>query len=392
MPVRFEADMDELIVHIGPPKTATTEIQQALMEMQDSLLAQGIQLNFPPGVAGHHFLADYLQGAQIDTETGLALNGWFLGDQLTNVYPDRAKSGRQLITAENLAMIPQSGAQELAAWSGADRIHVVAMLREPTRWLWSWWQQSCKTPGAESWADFVQHRLDDRCMFPSTLLNVWSEVPAPIRATLMEMDGTQAFGPVEEFLRVIGYVNNTNVSRRSNRGGHNQSIGAVEAILTRALVDEVAHELKYRSWIYFGDLPDGFISRSCMDLIDKARPMAELGRWVEQGEHDLCKQQLFNEESFPLIASYREQWLKDALATCANPMLTEEGRAALENCVIRYGQRDPFRGFNNACGNGFPSQSGGVELPGEIISLARTMAAAIGFRYQTAIGVAKGRL
>lgn len=373
--------MDELVVHVGPPKTATTEIQETLKQMQPALEEQGILLDLPAGMAAHIQLA-YALGSGGKWERNR--EGWFAGDPESALFPRRAAMGRQLITAEALYDVPSAGAVELMEWSGANSLLVVAGVREPIRWLWSYWQQLCKSPGRPQWSEFVQRMTESRLFFPSSLISPWASLGPKARFTFFEIDRPRSPGPVREFLRAIGYELNSEGLPVTVGGALNKSMGPIEAILSGLLADEIAYDIKERSWVLWGDIPDGFVGRSCVDLMDKARPMYELGAWYGRETAGTACEPLFDHETADALSAYRALWIEDAVASSANSVLTEEGRGALENCAMRYGKSAAFEGFQGPWGSGFPRNNvvDFVELPGYFQPMVRSLSTAIALTYK----------
>lgn len=77
--------------------------------------------------------------------------------------------------------------------------------------------------------------------------------------------------------------------------------------------------------------------------------------------------------------------MEDAISVAGSPYISEDGYMAIENALTRYQSLEPFGGFETACGTGFPSAGGLVELPGEVIVFARVLATAIGMQFRSAI-------
>lgn len=375
--------MDELIVHIGPPKTATTELQEALLPMGEYLASQNILLDLPPNMAGHYLLADALS----HPKTNLKKEGWFASDSATKAFPSLAETGRQLITAETLFAIDAQGVQGLVEWASPTSVLVLAAVREPIRWLWSYWQQLCKSPDCPDWPDFVESMMLSKVLFPSSLVRPWVAAGRPIRFTFFELDRPHSRGPLHEFFRAME-VQEMPTSLQSPSSRHlNSSMGPMEALLTACLVDEVAVDLKERSWVMWGDLPDGFISRTCMDLVDKARPMYELGRWYGCDIDGPIIESIFDRSSHDSLSRYREHWISDARHTSASAHVTDSGRSALESCASRYEAAPLFDGFTGPCGEGFPRRDfkNSIELPGFFHPLVRSLSTAVGLRWQASL-------
>jgi hypothetical protein len=375
--------MDELIVHIGPPKTATTELQQALKCMGDYLASQNVLFDLPPTMAAHSLLAEVLGAHKKNRKR----EGRFASDPTADAFPSLAETGRQLITSEALFTIDAQGVERLFEWAKADTVLVVAAVREPIKWLWSYWQQRCKSPGCPEWPDFVEFMTLHKVLFPSSLINPWVTAGVSTQFAFFELDRPHSQGPLREFLRAIKVQEMPTSLQSPSSRNLNSSMGPMEALLTASLVDEIEVDLRERSWVRWGNLPEGFISRTCVDLIDNSRPMYELGRWYGCDLDGPIVNSIFDRSSLDALSRYREYWIRDALQTSAHTQVTDGGRSALENCALRYESAPLFEGFTGPWGEGFPQRNfkNSIELPGYFQPLARSLSAAIGLRWKASL-------
>jgi len=138
-----------LILHVGPHKTGTTAIQQALLAAQDGLHAAGWHFEtFPEGPAGAHGIADHLNTGQTDRalETLATLD----------------KSDRNLvISSENFSRLNEEQAAILtgALKQHVGRIRVVYYLRNPLDRLQSTWREWVKHGYRYSFVEFLGGRF-----------------------------------------------------------------------------------------------------------------------------------------------------------------------------------------------------------------------------------------
>ena len=144
------ADVAEVYLHVGLPKTGTTSIQQALTAHADGLAAIGVLL--PGGRHLAHRLAAYdLMGQRIPGE-GLQVAGAF--DRL--VAEVRAFGGdKVLVSEEGLARARPRHVRRLLTALEGHRVFVVVTIRDLPGLLASAWQQSVMTGGVVPWPEFV---------------------------------------------------------------------------------------------------------------------------------------------------------------------------------------------------------------------------------------------
>jgi hypothetical protein len=144
------ADVAEVYLHVGLPKTGTTSIQQALTAHADGLAAAGVL--FPGGRHLAQRLAAYdLMGQRIPGE-GLQVAGSF--DRF--VAEVRAFGGdKVLVSEEGLARARPRHVRRLLTALEGHRVFVVVTIRDLPSLLASAWQQSVMTGGVVPWAEFV---------------------------------------------------------------------------------------------------------------------------------------------------------------------------------------------------------------------------------------------
>lgn len=377
--------MTELVIHVGPAKTGSTTIQLMLKQSLTLLRDHGVDLALPPAYAAHHVLANHLAPR---TDLGV---GWFDGDPTEDPFPplDR-RMKRHLLTSEYLDRLDRRAIQRLIDWAHADAVSVIAYTREPVGWLWSSWQQSCKSPGWAEWPDYVRRMTSTDCFFTSRTLEAWDDLVIPARLHVVPLESTGH--PFVSFCAELGITVEPEDVALGDLAHLNAGMDVAETLLTAALVQEVGADLASRSWFSVGDIPRGFVGRGCIDLVDRGRPMADLARAME-ASWSPSQPALLDDESLALVSDYRHAWLADARRVAlAFDGLTSASRERLEQAVDTYSRADAVEMLAGPFGSGFP-RTGFVDampLPAEFYSVARVMAASIGLSWRALGSVSRG--
>jgi len=146
----------QIYLHIGPPKTATTFIQDIIWGNRPVLASQGIHLVGAKGEG--HFLAamDLRRKPLARYEDPRIAGSW---DNLA-AAAHRVKSGKALISHEYFAAANAEHIARLTAdLEGAD-LHIVYTARDLGRQLPAVWQETLKNRSTLTFDLFLDHTLD----------------------------------------------------------------------------------------------------------------------------------------------------------------------------------------------------------------------------------------
>ena len=136
---------EEVFVHIGLPKTATTYLQTIVWSARDQLRSEGLLL---PGVDRR----DHLWASRVVREETIAPG--FFHDRTASSW-DRLRAeieawpGRALVSHEFFAAATAEQAARVVAELAPARVHVVVTAREPLGLFAAGWQESLKN--RETW-------------------------------------------------------------------------------------------------------------------------------------------------------------------------------------------------------------------------------------------------
>ena len=141
----------KFIVHIGPPKTGTSSLQEALSQNRDQLLDQGY--DYPafgrhpdmPQLPGHHGIAQSLQQGALPA----GFQAWL--SQLSGDH-------RVILSSENFAHVPTTGVQLLVQALGAENVEIIYYVRRWEQLLPSVWQELVKHGHSQSYLEFLNHQ------------------------------------------------------------------------------------------------------------------------------------------------------------------------------------------------------------------------------------------
>lgn len=198
------------LVHIGPPKTATTSLQAALHAARPHLEEHGVHY---AGKRRHEMLAavaavggkGFLGGPAPDLSEWEAL----LADM------EAAANRRTIFSSEYLAQARAPKVRDIVDEIGRDRIHVVLTLRPLDRLIPSQWQQYIQTGydvGYEGWlramfsespppsltpSFWVRHRHDE-------LTARWAEAVGPENVTVVVLDPRDHDHVLRVFEQLVG--------------------------------------------------------------------------------------------------------------------------------------------------------------------------------------------
>ena len=185
MPARF-------IVHIGPPKTGTSSLQEALSQNRDQLLAQGY--DYPdfgrhpemPHLPGHHGIAESLHQRQ-ELPEGFAA-------ELDQLSPDH----RVIFSSENFAHLPPEAVQQLVQALGPENVEVIYYARRWEQLLPSVWQELVKHGHSQSYLEFLNHQtsapLASVYLNYMNVLNRWSEAVGVDQLRIFAYDNLRSAG------------------------------------------------------------------------------------------------------------------------------------------------------------------------------------------------------
>jgi hypothetical protein len=376
--------INELIVHMGPPKTSTTAVQFAFHKSSEYLNSQGLQYEPGEGRIAHHDLAKFLKTTPIDELSNLST----LELREHPIFPPLSTSKRQMLSCEDFSsLLVKERAECLVRWATPKQLSLVLAFREPSRWLWSIFQQQARTKSSAnfSWEKFIDEATETPEFFLSEILKPWLQVePAP-RIFLLDLINTSVFAAPAHIAEALD-VELTEQALMDNRNNlYNESLQLGESMLTPIFNEEVINELKYRQQNNWGDIPEAFVRNVLLYQSSIAKTMFELGRDLENKTRE-DSSFLLDDSSFVALQRFSDVWWDDFDTTLAQlPGIQPIGLSEASRV------RPPiFTGYDLSIGKGFPVDGFAnlIELPPEFFSMVRLFAANIGLLYKTMRGSA----
>ncbi len=181
----------KFIVHIGPPKTGTSSLQEALFQHRDQLLALGY--DYPAfgrhpkmsHLPGHHGLAQNLHKDGLPPQ---------LQDALRQLPDDR----RVILSSESFAHVSEAGIEQLLQVLGADNVEIIYYARRWEQLLPSVWQELIKHGHSQPYLEFInQHTSAPAASLYlnyANTLNRWAAVAGAKNLRIFSYDNLRAEG------------------------------------------------------------------------------------------------------------------------------------------------------------------------------------------------------
>jgi hypothetical protein len=241
-----------ILLHIGPHKTGTTALQNALAANRALLRENGVL--YPDGPAGHYRPALAALGSPLGWEQQPpARDQW-----LDLVAQLRVHDHRAVFSNEELCVADARTAETILSELGIDRVHVVITLRPLESLLPSSWQQYVKggsSVGYAEWLEDVLASRDKRTVTPSfwarhdhaALIRRWLAPVGLDRMLVMVVDPREPRRLFDWFEQLLSLPAGSLDSRQSSRS--NRSLSAPEAELLRQLNAQVPARVRSQ-WHY----------------------------------------------------------------------------------------------------------------------------------------------
>lgn len=222
-------------LHIGPPKTGTTYVQELLWLNRGKLLEQGIL--YPADARSHHFHAavDVVGVGLLEVDTAEAAGRW---DDLVALI--RGHDGPTVISHENFSGATEEKAARISTDLAGRELHVLLTARNVRSLYESQFQEGLKNGRKWNFDSFVATKrlVGSRGEMiigrSGTAITTWSAVVPPERFHVIVMPPPGAARTLlfDRFCAVIGF-DPSDALLETERV--NESIGVVEAELLRRL-------------------------------------------------------------------------------------------------------------------------------------------------------------
>jgi hypothetical protein len=254
------------LLHIGPPKTATTAVQGALDAARDDLVAQGVRYVGQRRRQARAAAALTRRRHLPSSTTTPPISEW---ETLAADIND-AREPRVVVSSEFFAAAGTEKVRRVASELGSDRLHIVVTLRPLARILPSRWQQNVQmgqTVAFEDWLGRLLHPdRPDRSESPGAfwmvnrhdaLVRRWADVVGPDRVTVIVLDDADRDRVLRAFEAMLGLRPGTLLTPAgpSNRSLSLDEVEAVRAFnieaQARAVPEDVALSVMFQGAVPF---------------------------------------------------------------------------------------------------------------------------------------------
>jgi uncharacterized protein YbaA (DUF1428 family) len=199
-----------VLVHIGPYKTGSTAIQTTLALHRDDMAPYGVLY---PG-DGHRQMRPTwaLIGRGASGVSDVPMSEW---DELAAAVRGDSES-RVVVSSEDLASAKVDHARKLVDDLGADRVHVLVVVRRLDKLFPSAWQERVKSWNeTRTYDEWLREVLDPKRESPAAttfwrnhglqnLVGVWGQAVPPERIVLLVADESDRSRSPRTFERLLG--------------------------------------------------------------------------------------------------------------------------------------------------------------------------------------------
>jgi len=223
----------EVFLHIGPPKTGTTYLQDVLWHNREVLRRQGVVVPGRSPVSQFHAAVEVVgrNASRLDnTRTTMAWDR--LMQEVAYVEGERV-----VISHENFGQAGPGAVRRVLADLAPARVHVVSTARAPVRVAPAAWQERLKNRSEQPWPAFVSELRAPGPFWHQHgggALAVWAAAldPSRVHVVTVPPEGSPPGLLWRRFAQLIGVEPNTCEHRFHRR---NTSLGVEGAALLRRL-------------------------------------------------------------------------------------------------------------------------------------------------------------
>lgn len=281
------------LLHIGPHKTGSTAIQQAMHDAREELEGHGVHYagsGVRPREAGWAILG----GIKAVGRPEPRRRAWEELVEEVRVAGER----RVCVSNEDFARATPAQAREIVDSLGGDRVHVVSVVRRLDRYLPSHWQERVKAREVRSYDEWLRlvlsetdtgwqwrnvwhaHRVEDA-------VRRWTDIVGSDRMTLVVADESDHDLLPRTFEELLGLPAGL---LELEAGRSNRSLGYDELEMLRAL-NRVFVEERFPDWAYAQLVQGGLVRSLQRRGAQRRRPPLGLPEWAAERVAELSRQQ-----------------------------------------------------------------------------------------------------
>jgi hypothetical protein len=221
------------LVHVGPHKTGTTAVQNALWNARSSLLEQGVRHVGRSRNPANAVRAVADQPSPYSVDKPPSMRNWH--DLVREIQ--RARESRVVVSSEFFAWADEDQIRRIVDDLERERLHVVVTLRPLLRVMPSMWQQNIQQGTATTFEDWLRQVLADpkrsfwKLERHDHLVERWASVVGVERVTGVVVDDRDHGAVMRAFEGLLGLAPGTLVAERDLM---NRSLTLAEAEAVRA--------------------------------------------------------------------------------------------------------------------------------------------------------------
>lgn len=285
--MRAMAEPRRVYLHIGQQKTGTSYLQSVYFENADAVTAQGVDLVPPTKRQMFRLMLVVRERVNLDHDPATIVGALArFSEQLA-----KAPAARALLSDESFASCQPEQAERLVAACHDREVHVVVTTRDIARQMPSAWQQSIKSSGTETYADYLQRlRAREGSARPgrtwlhldaAVLVRRWRELVPAEQIHVVTVPHSSA-DPTELLRRYSGVLGVDPTGFTTETARPNPGLGRVQAEVLRRMNEGLDQDISYRQ--LYGAVGKRFFGETILAAQggDKTRVPASLESWVRE--------------------------------------------------------------------------------------------------------------
>jgi hypothetical protein len=366
----------KIFLHIGPPKTGTTSIQEFFKRNHQRFREIDIG-----GMLGNgEFRANRLAVNLIKLDAlkrDFNLNKIHLlkSEKSNEVWPQFEQLSNLFISNEDFFYLGIKGSKEIIAFANKNNadLTILVVPRDPLEWMWSNWCQITKSIWKD-WCQYTEECSSKRIGFIGDSLRLWCK------------EGVHSLEILEyskdNFLRNFFYRFAPKITELEDldfKLSVNLSNSISEDLYRSILIRSINENIDTMEIFRFHRPSKPFISRMLIDISDNSHPTFEISQIYDS--HYLKDNNILGTESYPALIKYLSAWISDAdeAFISIRSFINESSQNALQSIISKATNDLEKLSTGTYQKIDFPNKNYSKMLPinSQFIGLARSLACSI---------------